>query len=163
MISPSRGNACGVAVVFLAALSLSVAMGQGRTGQSSEEQQALEQAEAAFNATRYDEAAALYEKVTAVHPAPPQPRVKRPPILYRKKQYNEAVKLLRTAQQTLPGDLGIKAQLGLALYRAGAPDLGAAMLEEVVAQRPDMSEAQAQLALHYVKLGDGKRAVAAVE
>ncbi|MSP63280.1 MAG: tetratricopeptide repeat protein [Myxococcales bacterium] len=152
-------------VIMLISVALvgGAAFAQGRTGNDTEEEQAFQSAESAFNANRYDEAAPLYEKVTAINPGRAEPWVKRAVILYRKKQYTDAVKLLRAAQSTLPSDLGIKAQLGLSLYRGGAPEMAVAMMEEVVAQKPEMPELQLQLALHYVKLGDGKRAVAAIE
>ncbi len=155
-----------MSTIRIALLSLAVAgaaLADGRAGNDSEEEQALKAAEAAFSANQYEDAAALYEKVTAIDPARPEPWVKRAVILYRKKQYNDAVQLLRTAQKTLPDDLGIKAQLGLSLYKAGAVEIAVGMMEEVVRARPEMSELQLQLGLHYVKVGDGKKAVPAME
>ena len=139
------------------------AWAQGRAGAETEEEQAFQAAEAAFNSGRFDDAAPLYERAITLNPSRGEAWIKRAVIHYKQRQYNEAVQLLRRGQQAVPGDLGIKAQLGLSLYRSGAQDVAVGLLEEVVAARPGMPDVQLQLATHYVRVGDGKKAVTAIE
>jgi tetratricopeptide (TPR) repeat protein len=146
------------------ALIGAVAAAQGRSGNETEEEQTFQAAERAFADKKFDDALSLYEKVTAINPSRPEPWSKRGRILVGEKKYNDAVKLMRQAQQSLPNDPGIKGVLGLALYQTGAKDLAVGMMEEVVAASPaGYPELQVILGQFYLGRGDGKRAATAFE
>jgi tetratricopeptide (TPR) repeat protein len=147
----------------LLAGTATTARAQGRSEASAEVQGLIEQGEAQYREGRLDEALHTFEQCCKQDPSQPVCWVRRGMILYKPKPA-EAVEVLRKALETLPDNLDVKGQLGLALYRAGKTEQAVALLEEVVARRPDSPDLQFQLGQHYVvHVGDGKKGVAAFE
>ncbi len=151
------------ALAFALVAASAVAYAQGRAGSETEEEQTFQAAERAFAEQRFDEAEEAYAKVTAINPARPVPWEKRGRILIKQKKPNEAVKLLRQAQQTIPNNNGINGVLGLALYQTGAKQVAVSIMEEVVASQPNNNpDLQFVLGQYYLSIHD-KRAAAAIE
>src|SRR4051794_8843445 len=114
-----------------AAVPTSTALAQGRSQEDVTGEQNFQDAEAAFNAHQDDDALRLYEQVNTINPSRCLAWARRGVILYKRKQYTEAVTLLEQARDRwCPGDLDVKGQLGLSLYRSGKMDAALPLLED---------------------------------
>ncbi|MCS6913243.1 MAG: tetratricopeptide repeat protein [Myxococcales bacterium] len=135
---------------------------QGRAGAETEEERIFSEAEAAFNAGRYAEAAPLYDRALALNPNRPASLVKRATLHFRERRYDQAIALLLRAERLSPDDIYLKTILGLCLYQSGQQARGLRYLEEVIARRPEAYEAQLQIGQHYAQLKPA-RAILALE
>lgn len=138
------------------------AQAQGRAGAETEEEKVFGEAEAAFEAGRYGDAAPLYDRALSLNPTRPATFVKRATLYFRERRYEQAIDLLLRAERLAPDDLSLKTVLGLCLYQSGQRDRALRYLEDVTARRPEAYEAQLQIGQHYAQR-DADRAIAALE
>lgn len=153
----------GAAVALLLAASTVVAQtAGGRTGSASPGDQSLLDGRKALESDDFATAEAKFREAISLDPKLNDAYWRLAAILYGKKQYTQAVELLRRAPE--PGDLNVREYLGLSLYKTANPPPAESLklLEEVVAARPESFAAQAQLGQHLLR-SDPKRAAAAME
>jgi tetratricopeptide (TPR) repeat protein len=138
------------------------ASAQGRSGSDSPGQQALSDGLKFLEADDYANAETKFREAISLDPKLNVAYGKLAAILYGKKQYPQAVELLRRAPDQT--DLDVQEYLGLSLYKTANPPPAESvrLLEEVVLKRPQSYAAQAQLGQFLLK-SEPKRAAAAME
>lgn len=136
--------------------------GGGRTGSASPGEQSLSDGRHALESDDFPTAEQKFREAISLDPKLNDAYWRLAAILYGKKQYKQAVELLRRAPDQT--DIDLREQLGLALYKTANPPPAESirLLEEVVAARPDSYAAQLQLGQHLVR-SDPKKAAAAIE
>jgi tetratricopeptide (TPR) repeat protein len=155
------------ATVMVAATAERRALAQGgasggRLGADSAGQQSLLDGRKALESDEFAAAEAKFREAISLDPKLNDAYWRLAAILYGKKQYQQAVELLRRAPD--PNDIDVREQLGLSLYKTSSPPPPEAvrLLEDVVSKRPDSYAAQLQLGQHLVRT-EPKRAAAAIE
>jgi tetratricopeptide (TPR) repeat protein len=139
-----------------------VAWAQGRSGTDSPGLQALADGRKALESDDFSTAEQKFREAISLDPKLNDAFWRLAAILYGKKQYTQAIELLRKAPDA--NDIDVREQLGLALYKTTAPPPAEAvrLLEDVVAKRPESYAAQLQLGQHLVRT-EPKRAAGAIE
>ncbi|MGZ3442371.1 MAG: tetratricopeptide repeat protein, partial [Polyangia bacterium] len=134
----------------------------GRSGSDSPGQQALADGRRALESDDFAAAETKFREAISLDPKLNDAYWRLAAILYGRKQYPQAVELLRKAPEQ--ADIDVREQLGLSLYKTANPPPAESvrLLEDVVAKRPDSYAAQLQLGQHLVKT-EPKRAAAAIE
>ena len=134
----------------------------GRNGSDSPGAQALLDGRKALDSDDFNRAESKFREAISLDPKLNDAYWRLAAVLYRKKQYRQAVTLLRGAPDQ--SDIDVREQLGLALYKTANPPPAESLqlLEDVVSKRPDSYAAQLQLGQHLVRT-DPKRAAAAIE
>src|SRR5262245_5034550 len=149
-------------VTVTVAVERGAAAQAGRSGMDSAGSQALTDGRKALESDDFATAEAKFREAISLDPKLNDAYWRLAAILYGKKQYTQAVELLRRAPDQT--DIDVREQLGLALYKTGTPPPSESvrLLEDVVSKRPDSYAAQLQLGQHLVK-SEPKRAAAAIE
>ncbi|MCU1281442.1 MAG: domain protein, putative component of TonB system, partial [bacterium] len=134
----------------------------GRLGSDSPGQQSLADGRRALESDDFATAETKFREAISLDPKLNDAYWRLAAILYGKKQYAQAVELLRRAPEQT--DIDVREQLGLSLYKTANPPPAESvrLLEDVVSKRPDSYAAQLQLGQHLVK-SDPKKAAAAIE
>jgi tetratricopeptide (TPR) repeat protein len=134
----------------------------GRSGSDSPGQQALLDGRKALESDDFATAETKFREAISLDPKLNDAYWRLAAILYGKKQYQQAVELLRRAPD--PTDIDVREQLGLSLYKTANPPPAESvrLLEDVVGKRPDSYAAQLQLGQHLVR-SDPKKAATAIE
>src|SRR5262245_24945608 len=141
------------------------AAAQGRSGSDSPGQQALMDGRKALESDDFNTAEAKFREAISLDPKLNDAYWRLAAILYGKKQYTQAVELLRRAPEQT--DIDVREQLGLSLYKTTTPPTpppqeAVRLLEDVVAKRPDSYAAELQLGQHLLK-SEPKKAATALE
>lgn len=134
----------------------------GRSGSDSPGLQALTDGRKALESDDFAAAETKFREAISLDPKLTDAYSKLAAVLYVKKQYAQAVELLRRAPDKT--DIDVREQLGLSLYKTANPPPAESvrLLEDVVSKRPESYAAQLQLGQHLVR-SDPKRAAAAIE
>jgi tetratricopeptide (TPR) repeat protein len=158
----ATATTAAAAAVFALLCICTNAHAQGRTGTATPDQEALAAGEAAFAEDRFDVAAEKFAQAINLNPRLVTAYVKLGTIYYRQKQYTKAVALLRQSPDQT--DLELREELGLNLYKTATPPPAEAIavLDDVVAKKPEAYAAQGQLGQYYLKI-DPRKAAAAIE
>src|SRR4051794_17463622 len=124
------------------------AAAQGRSGTDSPGQQALADGRKALEGDDFATAEQKFREAISLDPKLNDAYWRLAAILYRNKQYPQAIELLRKAPEST--DIDVREQLGLALYKTANPPPAEAvhLLEDVVSRRPESYAAQMQLGQH---------------
>lgn len=135
-----------------------------RANQGEDESAALVNVgRAALRANNLDEAAKALDQAIALNPRRVDAYVLRAAVYSTRKQYAEAVALMKRAQAMVPADVEVLASLGSNLVLAGDRDAGIAMLQDVVNREPRRFAAQLFLAHHWHAAGRWPEAISAFE
>jgi tetratricopeptide (TPR) repeat protein len=138
------------------------AVAQGRSASESPGLQALADGRKALESDDFNTAEQKFREAISLDPKLNDAYWRLAAILYRKKQYPQAIELLRKAPD--PTDIDVREQLGLALYKTTNPPPAEAvrLLEDVVSKRPESYASQMQLGQYLVRT-EPKHAAAAIE
>jgi tetratricopeptide (TPR) repeat protein len=151
----------GASVVAVERNAVAQATG-GRSGTDSPGAQALIDGRKALEGDDFPTAEQKFREAISLDPKLNDPYWRLAAILYRNKQYAQAIELLRRAPES--SDIDVREQLGLSLYKSSNPPPAEAvrLLEDVVSRRPESFAAQMQLGQHFLRT-EPKRAASAIE
>jgi tetratricopeptide (TPR) repeat protein len=150
-----------VAASLLAAPAQTFA--QERTGIQTPAEQALADANAAFEQGKVQEAETSFRKAISLDPMLVEAYERYSILLFGTKRYKEGERLAREGLAKVPGSGSLKAQLGLHLFRLGQNAKAYEQLKDSVADIRDRFEVQYVAGLCFIKRGDYQRAKEALD
>lgn len=158
-----RAKTVRLALAALLAAIPSTALAQ-RPNQGEDESQALvNEGRQALRAGQLDDAAKALDQAISLNGQRVEAYVLRAAVYGARKQYAQAIKLMRAAQTLAPNDIEVQTQLGIALVESGAVDDGVPVLQQVVAKDPAHYAAQLVLGENAHTMGRWPNAITAFE
>ena len=138
-----------LSMAFLFASSLFTASGMDAQNTTHDPQKLFEAGEAALRAGRLNDAEREFRQVVAINPGVAGAYANLGVIYMRRKQWPQALEMLRKAEKLAPDIAGIRLNIGLAYFRQN--DFASAIqpFESVVHESPDSFQARYLLGLCY--------------